>query len=50
MMEEEYYEQLRKKMMEHQIAARGVSDRRVLEAMLRIPRPRFIPESMRERA
>jgi protein-L-isoaspartate(D-aspartate) O-methyltransferase len=50
MMEEEYYEQLRKKMMEHQIAARGVSDRRVLEAMLRIPRHLFIPESMQGRA
>jgi protein-L-isoaspartate(D-aspartate) O-methyltransferase len=50
MMEEEYFEQFRKKMVEHQIAARGVSGRRVLEAMHRVPRHLFIPESIRDRA
>jgi len=49
-MEEEYFEKLRKKMVEHQITARGVSDQRVLEAMLRVPRHLFIPESMQDRA
>ncbi|ASK33349.1 protein-L-isoaspartate O-methyltransferase [Alcanivorax sp. N3-2A] len=33
-----------------QIAARGVRDTRVLEAMLRVPRERFLPASMREHA
>jgi len=39
------YVQARRRMAEEQIAARGVSDVRVLEAMLAIPRHLFLPES-----
>jgi protein-L-isoaspartate(D-aspartate) O-methyltransferase len=39
------YVQARRRMVEEQIAARGVSDTRVLEAMLAIPRHLFLPES-----
>lgn len=35
--------QLRRDMVEHQIISRGIKDRRVLEAMLRVPRHKFIP-------
>jgi len=48
-MEERFY-RLREKMVRQQIAARGVSDRRVIEAMLRVPRHLFVPEEMRDRA
>lgn len=36
-------EQLRERMVQDQIAARGVHDQRVLEAFRRVPRHRFIP-------
>jgi protein-L-isoaspartate(D-aspartate) O-methyltransferase len=42
--------QLRERMVERQIAARGVRDARVLEAMRRVPREEFVDESLRERA
>jgi protein-L-isoaspartate(D-aspartate) O-methyltransferase len=35
-------------MVKRQIAARGISDARVLAAMERVPRDRFVPESQRE--
>ena len=35
----------RQRMVEQQIAARGVRDTRVLDAMLKVPRHRFVPES-----
>jgi protein-L-isoaspartate(D-aspartate) O-methyltransferase len=38
----------RKQMVEHQIKARGVRDRRVLNAMETVPREAFLPENMRE--
>jgi protein-L-isoaspartate(D-aspartate) O-methyltransferase len=38
----------RNKMVEHQIAARGVRDRLVLEAMRTVPREAFLPENLRE--
>ena len=49
-MEDDYYSRLRSNMVKHQIAARGVKDPRVLEAMSRVPRHLFVPESLAERA
>ncbi len=40
----------RKRMVSDQIRARGVSDPRVLAAMLEIPRERFLPDAERESA
>lgn len=40
----------REEMVERQIVARGVKDARVLEAMRRIPRHLFVPESERAQA
>ena len=39
---------LRDEMVEHQIAERGVRSRPVLEAMRKVPREAFVPESLRE--
>lgn len=39
------YEIARKKMVQEQIVARGVTDRRVLDAMLKIPRHIFVQEA-----
>src|SRR5689334_5176095 len=36
----------REQMVERQIAARGIADRRVLDAMRRVPRHEFVPDSM----
>ncbi|UCD84470.1 MAG: protein-L-isoaspartate(D-aspartate) O-methyltransferase [Deltaproteobacteria bacterium] len=44
------YEKARAKMVETQIRARGVRDKRVLEAMKRIPRHLFLNESLRRQA
>src|SRR6185369_14829695 len=44
------YEFARKKMVQEQIAGRGISDRRVLDAMLKIPRHIFVQEAMASRA
>jgi protein-L-isoaspartate(D-aspartate) O-methyltransferase len=40
----------RREMVETQLAARGVTDPRVLEAMSRVPRHLFVPEEMRRSA
>lgn len=40
----------RKKMVQEQIAARGVSDRRVIDAMLKIPRHIFVQEAFAAQA
>ena len=40
----------RSNMVVHQLAARGILDRRVLEAMENVPRDRFVPASRREAA
>jgi protein-L-isoaspartate(D-aspartate) O-methyltransferase len=40
----------RQQMVESQLRARGISDTRVLEAMLRVPRHEFVPEKLREQA
>jgi len=44
------YEDLRQVMVERQIAARGVKDSLVLDAMNRVPRHQFIPEGLRNEA
>lgn len=41
---------LRKEMVESQVRRRGIHDDRVLDAMLRIPREHFLPESIRHAA
>jgi protein-L-isoaspartate(D-aspartate) O-methyltransferase len=40
----------RQLMVNSQLQDRGISDRRVLEAMLRVPRHRFVPEPYRSQA
>ena len=40
----------RERMVSEQLAARGIRDSRVLAAMRKVPRERFVDESMRERA
>jgi protein-L-isoaspartate(D-aspartate) O-methyltransferase len=44
------FDRLRKRMVEEQLAARGIRDRRVLSAMTTIPRHVFVDEALRERA
>jgi len=44
------YLEMRREMVETQIEARGVRDKRVLEAMLSVPRHRFVPENYRHLA
>ena len=44
-MSAESYDFARKRMVDEQIRARGVTDRRVLEVMEQIPRERFVPTS-----
>ncbi len=44
------FDRLRKRMVDEQLAARGIRDRRVLSAMATTPRHLFVPEALRERA
>jgi protein-L-isoaspartate(D-aspartate) O-methyltransferase len=44
------FEIARKRMVEGQIIARGIKDRRVIEAMLKIPRHVFVEEAMASQA
>lgn len=44
------FEILRKRMVQDQIVARGVSDRRVIDAMLKIPRHIFVQEAFATQA
>jgi protein-L-isoaspartate(D-aspartate) O-methyltransferase len=44
------YEIARKRMVDTQIIARGISDRRVIEAMLKVPRHIFVEEAMSAQA
>ena len=44
------WERERLRMVEEQLARRGITDARVLEAMGRVPRHRFVEEALRERA
>lgn len=41
------YKKEREKMVDHQIASKGVNDERVLEAMRKVPRHRFVPMDAR---
>ena len=41
---------LRKRMVEDQIKARGIKDKKVIEAMLKVPRHLFIPKKYRDEA
>ena len=44
------YARERERMVEEQLASRGVTDPRVLAALRRVPRHRFVQEALRERA
>ena len=44
------YSIARRRMVESQIMARGVSDQRVLDAMLKVPRHLFVGEALRGHA
>lgn len=48
--DEDHWKKLREKMVSQQIEARGVEDKKVLEAMRTVPRHLFVPESRREEA
>jgi protein-L-isoaspartate(D-aspartate) O-methyltransferase len=48
--ERERYERDRSRMVEEQLARRGISDPRVLQAMGRVPRHLFVEEALRDRA
>ena len=40
----------RRRMVEEQVKARGITDQRVIDAMLQIPRHRFVPEALASQA
>lgn len=44
------YEKARRRMVENQLKARGVKDKKVLEAMGKVPRHLFVPEDIRHLA
>ena len=44
------FKKARERMVESQIAARGVTDQRVLEAMRKVPRHLFVDEALQEQA
>jgi protein-L-isoaspartate(D-aspartate) O-methyltransferase len=44
------YTAARESMVSRQIEARGIADKRVLNAMRRVPRHAFVPQGLRERA
>jgi len=44
------YSELRRRMVEEQIVARGIRDKRVIEAMLKVPRHEFVPPEYRDLA
>jgi protein-L-isoaspartate(D-aspartate) O-methyltransferase len=45
-----HWEELRQQMVEDQLRRRGITDQRVLDAMLAVPREQFIPENVRPAA
>jgi protein-L-isoaspartate(D-aspartate) O-methyltransferase len=45
-----YYEALRKKMVQEQLIPRGITERRVLEAFLKVERHEFIPQDLKSNA
>jgi protein-L-isoaspartate(D-aspartate) O-methyltransferase len=44
------YDTLRKRMVEEQLIARGIKDKRVLDAFYKVPRHRFVPEGVIDNA
>lgn len=48
--EADSYEEARKQMVSTQIRSRGIVDKRVIEAMERVPRHLFVPDAYREQA
>lgn len=44
------FEQLRKQMVETQLIPRGIKDKKVIEAFLKVPREEFVPEEMKKYA
>ena len=44
------FSSLRDRMVRHQIISRGVKDKRVIDAMLKVPRHLFVPEKYRKEA
>jgi protein-L-isoaspartate(D-aspartate) O-methyltransferase len=44
------FKEARHRMVERQLAGRGITDERVLEAMREVPRHRFVPEDMEDMA
>jgi protein-L-isoaspartate(D-aspartate) O-methyltransferase len=46
----DFYKQKREEMVRVQLATRGISDARVLDAMRRVPRERFVPQSLGDNA
>ena len=48
--EEQWFAQLRSQMVEQQLVARGIDDQRILDAMRRVPRHRFVPQRQRHAA
>src|SRR5271165_7174711 len=44
------FDELRRRMVESQLRGRGITDRRVLDAMERVPRQEFAPEPFRNQA
>jgi protein-L-isoaspartate(D-aspartate) O-methyltransferase len=44
------YKSNREKMVREQIISRGISDERVIEAMINVPREVFVPDAVKERA
>jgi protein-L-isoaspartate(D-aspartate) O-methyltransferase len=44
------WDALRRRMVERQIQERGIASQRVLEAMRRVPRHRFVPEAVRSQS
>ena len=43
-------EELRRKMVEEQIIARGIKDKKVISAFLKVPREEFVPEDLKKYA
>jgi protein-L-isoaspartate(D-aspartate) O-methyltransferase len=48
--DEKRFESLRRRMVEEQLAAQGIRDERVLDALRRIPRHLFVPEDVSDHA
>ena len=44
------YAEQRRQMVEQQLEARDITDKRVLETMLKVPRHLFVPDKMIDRA